>query len=178
MANPPMQVWPARTDQAQSHPKHASGPQLEEATTPPGHRSNRGPARGRPKVQPSPLAATASHRDNNLQAKIRKRLATPDRKAKRSTVHDPMPTPPPSGQPTSGGFGFAKPEVVESQPKTAEAPRICHSINGIGETALAQHWNQSCQGSPEPTASPIERRPCRSNCPCKPSKIRGTKSGP
>ena len=43
-----------------------------------------------------------------------------------------MPTRPPSGQPTSGALGFARPGVVESQPGTAEAPCIRHSIKGIG----------------------------------------------
>ena len=51
-------------------------------------------------------------------------------------------------------------------------------VSVIGETALEQHRRQGCQGSPDPTASPMERRPCRSICPSKPSRIRGTKSGP
>ena len=51
-------------------------------------------------------------------------------------------------------------------------------VSVIDETALGQHRRQGCQGSPDPTASPMERRPCRSICPYKPSRIRGTKSGP
>ena len=131
-ANPPTPAWPARTHQARSHPKHASEPPPEEATTPPGRPSSRCPTTGRPRVQPSLPAATASHRDNTLQAKILQRLATLARTAKRSKGRDPMPTRPPSGQPTSGALGSARPGVVGSQPGTAEAPCIRHSIKSIG----------------------------------------------
>ena len=51
-------------------------------------------------------------------------------------------------------------------------------VSVIGVTALGQHRRQGCQGSPDPTASRIERKPCRSSCSSKPSRIRGTKSGP
>ena len=37
---------------------------------------------------------------------------------------------------------------------------------------------QSSQGKPLPDASAILRRPWRSNCSSRPSKIRGTRSGP